>query len=236
MKLDIQHAPRASSLCTSASAMITKHHYLHTMPDARTSYEVYIVTMGLVPAGALVFGRPEATRCGDWYGGVDDVASGKCEVTRWQVLNLSRVWLSPDFQRGGRWHDNYQVPGYFDRHGMFRSTLASDVLRFAVQYIGFEYLTARPPVFLDEPYQIDYLLSYCDTSKHKGTIYRAAGFNLYRTNEHGIQTWRLRLPPLTDEQHKDIKTRSLSDARAKRYRAQRAQLAFDFAQGESNAA
>lgn len=79
-------------------------------------------------------------------------------------------------------------------------------------------------MFLDEPYEIRWLLSYCDTSLHKGTIYRSAGFELYRTNERGIQTWRIRLPRLTTVQDRAIRRASETNPRAQRYRAARAQL------------
>jgi hypothetical protein len=225
VNLGIQHAERGSALWRWAAESISRGHYLASMPDSRTSFEVWIITIGTLPAGALVFGRPEATRCADWYGGVDDVAAGRCGCTRWQVLNLARVWIAPQFQAGSEMLEVFPdlwVPGYYDRHLRFRSTLASDAIKLATQMIGFEYLMRRPPVFLDEPYQVEWLLSYCDTSKHKGTIYRAAGFELYRTNERGIQTWRIPLPGLTAEQHAKIRERSVADSRARRYRAGRA--------------
>ena len=45
------------------------------------------------------------------------------------------------------------------------------------------------------------MLSYCDTRSHKGTIYRAAGFALSRTNERGIETYHsTAVAPLTSYQ------------------------------------
>lgn len=111
-----------------------------------------------------------------------------------------------------------------DRKGAFRSRLASSVLRLAMHNIGFDYLTRRPPCFLDEPYEIRWLLSYCDTRLHKGTIYRAAGFKLYRTNSQGIQTWRVRLPALTASQDRKIRRASEVNPRSIRYRAAWAQM------------
>lgn len=202
-------------------ATVTKHHYLHRPVDARCSVEAYAVALRGVPVGLLMFGRPEATRCANWYGGVDDVAAGRCEVTRWQVLNLARVWFDPAVQPGGALH--YATPGYHDRRGVWRSTLASDAIRLAAQSIGVDYLLRRPPCFLDEPYQIEYLMSYCDRKLHRGTIYRAAGFECYRTNTNQIETWRLRLPPLTPEQHTAVRKASLASPRSQRYRAERGQ-------------
>lgn len=216
-----------------AQRVVTAEHYLHRPVDARCSVEGYAVYLATGiqppswPIGLLLFGRPEATRCQDWYGSVDDVRAGRCEVTRWQVLNLARVWLHPDVQEGGKLYGPHLLPGFLDRHDTFRSTLASTVLHKAMQTICFDYLFRRPPVFLDEPYEIRWLLSYCDTRLHRGTIYRAAGFELYRTNGDGIQTWRIRLPGLTVAQDAMVKDASLLDRRARSYRAKRAQLKLE---------
>jgi hypothetical protein len=77
---------------------------------------------------------------------------------------------------------------------------------------------------MDEPYQIKWLLSYCDTSKHRGTIYQAARFELYRTNKDGIQTWRLPLPVLSPEEDMAVRQASMVNARSQAYRAKRAQM------------
>lgn len=216
---------------STAQLVVTEHHYLHRPVDARCSVEGYEIELtGYGFAGYLLFGRPEATRCQDWYGSVEDAKVGRCEVTRWQVLNLARVWIAPEFQPGGaHWeywgeHRGCYIPGFTDRKGRFRSTLASDVLKLAIKQIGFDYLVRRPPCFLEEPYQNRWLLSYCDTSKHKGTIYQAAGFELYRTNDRGIQTWRIRLPQLTAAQDAKIREAARVNPRSQRYRAQRAQM------------
>lgn len=198
---------------------VAQSHYLHRPVDSRCSVEAYSVALDGVSVGLLMFGRPEATRCGNWYGGVDDVIAGRCEVTRWQVLNLARVWFDPIVQPGGSLHES--TPGYRDRRGIWRSTLASDAIGLAAQRIGRAYLVRRPPCFLDEPYQIEYLMSYCDRRIHRGTIYRAAGFECYRTNSKQIETWRLRLSPLTPEDDVAVRQASALDSRAQCYRMER---------------
>lgn len=220
---ELRHLTRDTNEYRSAQWNITRHHYLRRWPDPRTSVEVYEINRAWLGGtiGYLVFGRGEATRCGTWYGSVDDVRAGRCEVTRWQVLNLARVWLEPAYQATGVYHQLRMIPGFVDRRGVFRSTLASEILRAAVQVIGYEYLIHRPPCFLDEPYQIEWLLSYCDTRLHRGTIYAAAGFERYRVNRNGIETWRIRLPALTDHQHKVIRSVSMLDPRAIGYRVRR---------------
>lgn len=227
--IQLTHILRVSSVWPRAKQIIEREHYLHKFPDPRASIETYAIRIAGdagEPAGFLVFGRPEATRCRDWYGSVEDARAGRCQVTRWQVLNLARVWLSPQYQHGGAHCGPAIVPGYTDRRGCFRSTLASSSLRGVVNLIGADYLLHRPPCFLDEPYQIEWLLSYCDTRLHRGTIYAAAGFERYSINDRGIETWRIRLPALTAHQNAAVREAARISQRSIRYQAQRRQLAL----------
>lgn len=207
-----------------AQLTVTAHHYLRKPVDMRAAVEGYEVLVDGVGgrAGALLVCRPQATRCGTWYGDVADVAAGRCEVTRWQVLNLARVWLDPVVQYHGNGYRPELLPGYIDRQGQWRSTLASEVLHQVVQRVGYDYLMSRPPVFPDEPYEVRWLLSYCDTKLHKGTIYRAAGFERYSINKDGIETWRIQLPALTAAQHAEVLKRAEQHPRSRAYRARRA--------------
>ncbi len=224
--ITLDHVPRRTSLWRWAAEKITAHHYLHTMPDPRSTPETFVVSLSEIPVGVLVFSRPEATRCADWYGSVSDAAAGGCDSTRWQVLNLARVWITPRYQVGGALCAPPYVPGYTDRRGRFRSTLASTILRTAIGQIGYEYLRLRPPCFLEEPYRIRWLLSYCDTRLHRGVIYAASGFELYKTNPKGIQTWRIRLPDLTAQQDASIRSIAATHPRSVAYRGKRAQMAL----------
>jgi len=52
-------------------------------------------------------------------------------------------------------------------------------------------------------------------------IYRSAGFELYRTNDQGLQTWRIALPALTPEQHAQVAAASEACPRARRFRGAR---------------
>lgn len=221
----------------TAQGIVTEYHYLQRPVDARCSVEGYWIEtqIGILDryriAGLFLLGRPEATRVNGWYGSVEDMVTCRCEVTRWQVLNLARVWIDPDFQAGGRYFGNLPInnlPGFIDRKGQFRSTLASSAISAMADRVGFDYLMRRPPCFLDEPYEIRYLMSYCDTRLHKGTIYREAGFELYRTNRDGIQTWRMRLPALSPEQDRLVREAALRSPRSQAYRARRAQLEMAF--------
>jgi len=209
-----------------AQNAVANRHYLHKPVDRRCRPEGYDIHVEGFPGpvGLLLFGRPQATKCYPWYGSVDDVATGRAEVTRWQVLNLARVWLHPAVQRGGPFHGPEHVPGYVDRKGVFRSTLASDAIKAALTRVGVDYLVRQPVCFPEEPYDIIWILSYCDPKIHRGTIYRAAGFELFRTNSDGLQTWRVAIPPLTAAQRLQVLAASQRDPRAIRYRMARAQL------------
>jgi hypothetical protein len=206
-----------------AQRMVTAHHYRRSPVLGRACPEawgVYIPDFEQ-PVGCLIVGRPQATKCLPWYGSLSDIADGRCEESRWGIANLARVWLAPDVQVGGVNYERFLLPGYTDRRGVWRSTLASEALRRLAARVGFEYLLARPPVYLDEPYEVRWLASYCQSNLHRGVIYQAAGFHLFRTNPDGLQTWRLELPRLTAEQHTAIAAASEACLRARRFRNER---------------
>lgn len=207
-----------------AQAAVTAHHYLGKPVDPRSMPEAYTVRLAALPlanAGYLIVGRPEATRCYPWYGSVEDVEGGRAEVTRWQVLNLSRVWLHPAVQPGGVLYGAENLPGFLDRSGVWRSTLASTVVRALAHAVVRDYLVRRPPCFLEQPYELKWLLSYCQTPRHRGVLYQAAGFELYRTNGDGLQTWRLPLRPLTAAEDSEVQIASALHPRSRAFRARR---------------
>lgn len=221
-----------------AQRMVAEHHYLRAPVDPRSSPLAYLVehqaSWGAAAAagprciGILIFGRPEATRCytgGLTYGSSADVEAGRAAYDRWELLNLARVWFHPYFQAGGHWCLPEELPGYTDRRGVWRSTLASTAIRAALSRVGFDYLAARPPVDCAYPYQIRAVLSYCDTRLHRGTIYRASGFSLARTNEDGIETWHTSaVAPLSAEEDAEVRRLADLSPRSQRIRAERAQM------------
>jgi hypothetical protein len=130
--------------------------------------------------------------------------------------------LSPVFQMGGIRCNPDEIPGFTDRKGVFRPTLASTVVRMSIEAIRFDYLMMYPPCFVNEPYQIQVVSSYCDTRVHRGVIYRASGFHLARTNRDGIETWCYeRVPPLTPEQDEQIRQASKFHTRSRTKRNSR---------------
>jgi len=213
-----------------AQQQVAAHHYLRKRVDPRSRPFVYTVHVQdrTYPVGCLIFGRPEATRCYDGnltYGSQADVVSGRAQYDRWAVLNLARVWLDPCVQPGGACYRQDALPGYVDRRGVWRSTLASTAIRVALRLVSYDYLKAHPPVDCSQPYQIEVVLSYCDLSKHKGTIYRAAGFRLARRNERNIETWfTSAVTPMTEREDATIRRLADQSPRSLRIRARRSQL------------
>jgi hypothetical protein len=216
-----------------AQEQVCDHHYLHTPVDERCSPVAMLVTLFNERVGCLIFGRPEATRVNGWYGSVEDVHTGKCRLTRWEVLNLARVWLNPSLQREGRWYHPQGLvgpsllPGFYDRQRNWHSTVASSAIDLALEQIAFHYLVCKPPVWMEEPYQIREVLSYCDSRKHKGTLYRASGFTLVRTNKSGIETYVRPVRSLTVDEQAVIMKRSEQDPRCRKLRERRRAASYE---------
>lgn len=221
-----------------AQRIISEQHYLRAPVDVRSRPMAYLLdhqaSWGAAAAagprcvGIFIIGRPEAACCyqgGLTYGSQADVKAGRAQFDRWEVVNLARVWLHPCVQRGGEHYQPDELPGYIDRRGVWRSALASTVIDTILHCVGFDYLRAHPPVDCAYPYQLRAVLSYCDTRLHKGTIYRASGFQLARTNERGIETWYTDDVGTLTSWH-DVEIRRLAELtpRSQRIRAQRAQL------------
>lgn len=227
-----------------AQDRIAAEHYLHAPVDSRCRPLVYIAhhhaTWGAAAAAGpraiaiLIFGRPESTKCyqgGLAYGSLADVQTGKATFDRWEVLNLARVWVHPRFQAGGLYCSADEgLPGYTDRHGQWRSTLASHLIGLALARVGYDYLSQHPPVDCQYPYAIRAVLSYCDRKLHKGTIYRASGFALARTNRNDIETYfTMAVGALTSEQDVDIRRRAEQAPRSRRIRAERKVMQLELA-------
>lgn len=208
-----------------AQAMVTQHHDLHRPVDVRGRPLADLVRLDGERVGVLIFSRPESTRCysGDLtYGGLDDVAAGRARYSRWEVLALARVWLSPAVQRGGAAYQPDLLPGFTDRRGVWRSTLASWCIRSALERVRLDYLLAHPPVWLDEPHPLRVCLSYCDPCYHKGTLYRASGFHLARVARSGLETWMHPLLPLNEAETTRVRVVAEQSGRSRNLRARRA--------------
>jgi hypothetical protein len=198
------------SALTWAQSQVSAFHYLHAPVDSRCSVLGYIVMHHGERAGCLLFGRPESTRCyqGDLtYGSQSDVAGGRAKFDRWEIVNLARVWLDPSSQGPGGWGGGW---------------LATWAMGQVLRRVVVDYLHEFPPCYIDEPWKLRVCLSYCDTRIHSGTIYKAAGFRLARTNADGIQTWYRPLRGLQGHERKLIERYCQQSYRSRVYRSQRA--------------
>lgn len=201
-----------------AQMMVQRFHYLGRPVDVRSRPVAYLAMLDeREPVGCLLFARPEATTVRGWYGSVEDVLAQRCYLTRWQVLNLARVWLDPAVQRGNE---------------SYIENAATWLIGQALRKIPYDYLIKRPVVWTDEPYEIRECLSYLDTNKHRGTLYRAANFRLVRCNDRGIATYVRPLRRLQHAEHAVIWEASRKDPRAQRLRADRMQQRFVWEQAQ----
>lgn len=204
-----------------AQRLVSERHYLRCPVDPRCCPQGYAVLVAGERAGVLLFGRPESTICRPWYGSLAEVASGRVACSRWQVINLARVYLLPEYQMGGRYCRGDIVPGFMDRQWRWHSRLASHALGLALDRIVLDYLLARPPCFLEEPYSLGWCLSYQESTIHKGTLYAASGFERYRENARGLVTWRKPLRALTPAEDARVRQVATEHPRSRRYRASR---------------
>ena len=163
--LTIRRGQRAD--LTWAQATVTERHYLHQPVDPRARPMVYVVEAQGERAGLVMLGIPHATRCRGWWGypGLP---------TQWQVVDLCRIWLDPRVQAGGEWCQPGQMPGYTDRRGQWRPTVASWLIGEVLGRVQVDRVSLWPPVYPAQPYHIRLAISYHDPQCHRGAIYRAA--------------------------------------------------------------
>lgn len=156
--------------------MAEAHHYMHQKVHQKAHpFGWAVLVDGQMcqpdgrPTGFIIFASVHFTRLTGEFGypGLP---------TKWQVLLLSRLWLHPETQAGGRLYSPEFLPGFTDRKGAFRSTLASEVIKLALSRVQRRWLEIHPPVFPDEPYHILKVISYANTRLFEGGIYHAAGF------------------------------------------------------------
>ena len=120
-----------------AQEQVTNLHYLHKPVDTRCSVLAYLVMLEDRRVGCLIFGRPESTRCyqdGLTYGSLADVHIGRAQYSRWEILNLARIWLDPSIQKSGA---DYVPNAATQAIGMALKRVVSDYLtRFVPIKIG----------------------------------------------------------------------------------------------------
>lgn len=85
--------------------------------------------------------------------------------TKWQVLSLARLWLHDNLPRNS---ETVVIGKCLRQQGHAHISLVQR-----------RWLEVHPPRFLDQPYHVRKIISYCNTSYHNGATYRAANFREY---------------------------------------------------------
>lgn len=141
---------------------IVQCHYLHRWPDPRSlpfGYRLIVDDSQAAgdgrPHGIVVFKKPQHHKQRGLFG-------YEGLPTAWQVLDLARVWVHPQWQRR-------------DENGHALSIFSRMVGR-ALRQVQRDWLTHHPPRFPDKPYHIELVISYCELAHHEGTAYRASNF------------------------------------------------------------
>ena len=195
-----------------AQRTVAECHYLHQPVDPRARPMVYVIRHDDFRMGLIILGIPHATRCRGWWGypGLP---------TQWQVVDLCRIWIDPDLQQGGYWCRPGEVPGYTDRRGAWRPTVASWAIGEVLRSVQQDRVRLWPPVYPSQPYHIRLAISYSDPRFHKGTIYKLAGASPMYTDRSGAPVtgpsgkygwaWRLPEPAWTWQDLTEIQPRTM---------------------------
>lgn len=140
---------------------IETHHYLRRWPDPRSlpfGYRLIIDGSSAAgdgrPHGIVVFKKPQHHKQKGLFG-YDGLP------TAWQVLDLARVWVHPDWQR----HENGHALSMFSR-----------MVSKALKVVQRDWLEHHPPRYPELPYHIELVISYCELLHHEGIGYRASNF------------------------------------------------------------
>lgn len=201
--------------------LVATRHYLKKRVHPLGRPLAYIVQVEGRSAGCLIFGRPQCTRVLGWFGHLSDVQAGRCRFSQWEILNLARVYILPEYQLGGQLYLPDILPGFTDRKGVWHSTLASSAIEMALDRVVVDYLLLWPPVYLDQPWELRQAISYCHESRYRCTLYLAASFELVRRSADGLlRTYARDLRALHPFERSAILTASRWDQRARRLRAE----------------
>jgi len=200
---------------TWAQAIVTKYHYLHQPVDPRARPMVYVIRHASDDMqrrlGLIMLGIPHATRCRGWWG-------YEGLPTQWQVVDLCRIWIDPDIQRGGQFCAPYTVPGFVDRHGQWRPTVATWAIAEVLRRVQRDRVALWPPIYLDQPYHIRLAISYHDPQYHRGAIYRhSQAMPMYLRHGQPVAgpsgkfgwAWQLPAPDWDWSQLTDVRSRTI---------------------------
>jgi hypothetical protein len=204
-----------------AEQVIMERHYMQRRVHQRTRPMAMLVLQGERErrrVGCLIYNRPQCTAVRGWYCGSYQTLQahpGEYRMTMWNLINLARVYLSPEIQRR-------ESPSYV-RYA------ASRVVGTSLLHVVRDYLLLFPPVHPDEPFELRECLSYCDRTRFFCTIYLATNFQEVRCNERGLVTFARPLRPLTPGEREEVLEASRASARQRKLRAGR-RFAEEFSQ------
>lgn len=188
-------------------------HYLQQKVHPRARPHGYVVKFRDNRIGMIIVANPHATKCGGWWrsGTARDSEDELHLPTKWQVVDLCRIWLSPLVQKGGCWSGPDYAPGFTDRKGEWQPTVASWAISSVLDRVQEDRISFWPPVYPEQPYHIRLVISYHDPIYHSGTIYKVSGAEPMYTDEDGQPRpgpsgkygWCWRLPE-PDWEYQDI--------------------------------
>lgn len=130
------------------------HHYMHRPVHPRAhpfgwavEFDGSLYRPDGKPCGIIMFASVHFTKLRGEFG-----YPGL--PTKWQVLCLSRLWLHDDLPKNSE----------------------SCTVGKALRQVQRRWLEVHPPRFPDEPYHILKVISFCETARFLGTIYKATNF------------------------------------------------------------
>jgi hypothetical protein len=192
--------------------MVEEKHYLRTWPHPKARPMSYIVKYEGLRLGLAVVTCPHATKCRGWWG-YEDLP------TKWQVVDVSRIWLHPNIQKGGVFCKPEIVPGFMDRKNTWRPAAASWLVSSLLARVQKDRIKIWPPVYPNQPYHILLAISYHDPNYHNGTIYKQSRALPVHTDKGGNPTpgktgkycwaWQLEKPNWSWNEIKLIRPRQL---------------------------
>lgn len=159
-------------------AVVTDNHYLHAPVHRKSRPMIYVAEYAGERIGLCIVGLPHATKKRGWWG-------YEGYPTQWQVVDMSRIWLSPDVQRGGDLCRPDIVPGFVDRKGIWWPAVATWLIKGVLNKVQKDRVSMWPPVFIHQPYHILLAISYHDPRYHRGEIYRQSGAKPVYVDERG---------------------------------------------------
>ena len=150
---------------------VIKYHYLHKWPDPRSlpfAYRIEINGQRFAADGRLngllVLKKLQHHKQHNLFG-YDGLP------TAWQVLDLARVWIHPQWQ--GRQSNGHALAVFSRAVSQLWQPVGKPDQR--LRRLQRDWLRHHPPVYPELPYHILILVSYCQLDHHDGTGYRASG-------------------------------------------------------------